>query len=162
MNSMVPALQDWRDFLAHQRWFFGKGPRPQFDRWTYWERFDYFAVFWGVAIIGGTGLMLWFPEIFTRVFPGWMVNEATTIHSDEALLAVSFIRVRVTGLEKLDPRANYVFVANHASFMDIPAILARLPHQFPSRYPARHRKWPPSRPAPRCSPLRPKRYARLP
>jgi 1-acyl-sn-glycerol-3-phosphate acyltransferase len=46
------------------------------------------------------------------------------------LLAVSFIRVRVEGLEKLDPRASYVFVSNHASFMDIPAILARLPHQF--------------------------------
>jgi 1-acyl-sn-glycerol-3-phosphate acyltransferase len=46
------------------------------------------------------------------------------------LLAASFIRVRVEGLEKLDPHANYVFVANHASYMDIPAILARLPYQF--------------------------------
>jgi 1-acyl-sn-glycerol-3-phosphate acyltransferase len=46
------------------------------------------------------------------------------------LLAVSFIRVRVRGLEKLDPRANYVFVANHSSYMDIPALLARLPYQF--------------------------------
>lgn len=46
------------------------------------------------------------------------------------LLAASFIRVRVEGLEKLDPRANYVFASNHTSYMDIPAILARLPHQF--------------------------------
>ena len=46
------------------------------------------------------------------------------------LLAVSFIRVRVEGLEKLDPHANYVFVANHASYMDIPALLSTLPHQF--------------------------------
>jgi 1-acyl-sn-glycerol-3-phosphate acyltransferase len=46
------------------------------------------------------------------------------------LLGVSFIRVRVEGLEKLDPNGSYVFVSNHASFMDIPAILARLPHQF--------------------------------
>lgn len=46
------------------------------------------------------------------------------------LLTVSFIRVRVEGLEKLDPNANYVFAANHASYMDIPAVLARLPHQF--------------------------------
>jgi 1-acyl-sn-glycerol-3-phosphate acyltransferase len=46
------------------------------------------------------------------------------------LLAVSFIRVRVEGLEKLDPHASYVFVANHASYMDIPAILAALPHEF--------------------------------
>ncbi len=46
------------------------------------------------------------------------------------LLAVSFIRVRAEGLEKLDPNATYVFVANHASYMDIPAILANVPHQF--------------------------------
>src|SRR5271157_3065086 len=46
------------------------------------------------------------------------------------LLAVSFIRVRTEGLDKLDPHGSYVFVANHASFMDIPAILARLPYQF--------------------------------
>lgn len=46
------------------------------------------------------------------------------------LLAVSFIRVRVEGLEKLDPQRNYVFVANHGSYMDIPALLARLPFQF--------------------------------
>ena len=46
------------------------------------------------------------------------------------LLAESFIRVRVEGIEKLDPRGSYVFVANHASYMDIPAILAILPQQF--------------------------------
>jgi 1-acyl-sn-glycerol-3-phosphate acyltransferase len=46
------------------------------------------------------------------------------------LLAVSFIRVRVEGLEKLDPRGAYVFVSNHGSFMDIPALLASLPQQF--------------------------------
>ena len=46
------------------------------------------------------------------------------------LMAVSFIRVRVEGLEKLDPRANYVFVSNHSSYLDIPAILSRLPYQF--------------------------------
>jgi len=46
------------------------------------------------------------------------------------LLAVSFIRVRTEGLEKLDPHATYVFVANHASYMDIPALLSSLRHQF--------------------------------
>ncbi len=54
-DSMMPTLQDWRDFVAHNKWFFGKGPKPQFDRWTYWEKFDYFAVFWGVFIIGASG-----------------------------------------------------------------------------------------------------------
>ena len=90
-DSMVPSLQDWHDFIAHQKWFFGKGPRPQFDRWTYWERFDYFAVFWGVAIIGFSGLILWFPKFFTLFLPGWIINIAMVVHSDEALLAAGFI-----------------------------------------------------------------------
>jgi 1-acyl-sn-glycerol-3-phosphate acyltransferase len=47
-----------------------------------------------------------------------------------SLLAFSFIRVRVEGLENLDPKASYVFVSNHQSLMDIPAILSRLPYQF--------------------------------
>jgi 1-acyl-sn-glycerol-3-phosphate acyltransferase len=46
------------------------------------------------------------------------------------LLAAGFIRVRVEGLEKLDPHGSYVFVSNHASFMDIPALLSVLPQQF--------------------------------
>ncbi|MBI4626620.1 MAG: hypothetical protein HY736_25800 [Verrucomicrobia bacterium] len=90
-DSMVPSVQDWREFVAHQKWFFGKGPRPQFDRWTYWERFDYFAVFWGVAIIGFSGLVMWFPIFFTRFMPGWVINIALVVHSDEALLAAGFI-----------------------------------------------------------------------
>jgi 1-acyl-sn-glycerol-3-phosphate acyltransferase len=48
----------------------------------------------------------------------------------KTLLAVSFIRVRAEGLEKLDPHASYVFVSNHGSFMDIPAILSQVPNQF--------------------------------
>ena len=90
-DSMMPTLQDWRDFVAHNKWFFGKGPKPQFDRWTYWEKFDYFAVFWGVAIIGASGLIMWFPTFFTRFMPGWIINVALIIHSDEALLAAGFI-----------------------------------------------------------------------
>jgi len=48
-------------------------------------------VFWGIFIIGSTGLSLWFPVLFTRVLPGWFINVATIIHSDEALLATGFI-----------------------------------------------------------------------
>src|SRR5215467_4730195 len=46
------------------------------------------------------------------------------------LLGVSFIRVRVEGLEQLDPGGSYVFAANHTSYMDIPALLSTLPFQF--------------------------------
>jgi cytochrome b subunit of formate dehydrogenase len=87
----LPNLHDIKDMWAHQKWFFGRGPRPQFDRWTYWEKFDYFAVFWGVAIIGLSGLVMWFPEAFTRVLPGWLINISLIVHSDEALLAAGFI-----------------------------------------------------------------------
>jgi cytochrome b subunit of formate dehydrogenase len=90
-DSMIPNLDDWRQFIAHQKWFFGKGPRPQFDRWTYWEKFDYLAVFWGVAMIGASGLIMWFPVFFTRFLPGWVINVAMIVHSDEALLAAGFI-----------------------------------------------------------------------
>jgi cytochrome b subunit of formate dehydrogenase len=90
-DSMLPTWKDWTDFVAHNKWFFGKGGKPQFDRWTYWEKFDYFAVFWGVAIIGSSGLILWFPVFFTKFLPGWVINIAQIIHSDEALLAAGFI-----------------------------------------------------------------------
>ena len=58
---MVPQPRDVRELHEHTRWFLGLGPRPEFDRYTYWEKFDYWAVFWGMLIIGGSGLILWFP-----------------------------------------------------------------------------------------------------
>jgi cytochrome b subunit of formate dehydrogenase len=90
-NTMLPTRKDLRDFVGSVKWFTGMGPRPQYGRWTYWEKFDYFAVFWGIAVIGSTGLTLWFPELFTLFLPGWLLNVATIIHSDEALLATGFI-----------------------------------------------------------------------
>jgi predicted CXXCH cytochrome family protein len=90
-NTLMFNGQDLKDFIASVKWFTGRGPRPSYGRWTYWEKFDYMAVFWGVVVIGSTGLVLWFPVFFTNVFPGWMINVAQIIHSDEALLAVGFI-----------------------------------------------------------------------
>lgn len=90
-SSMMFNRRDLRDLIGAIKWFVGKGARPSFGRWTYWEKFDYFAVFWGIFVIGGTGLILWFPTVFTEVMPGWLINVATIIHSDEALLAAGFI-----------------------------------------------------------------------
>ena len=90
-NTMLPVKQDLYEFAATMKWFVGAGPRPQYGRWTYWEKFDYFAVFWGILIIGSTGLTLWFPVFFTRFLPGSFLNVATIIHSDEGLLATGFI-----------------------------------------------------------------------
>jgi cytochrome b subunit of formate dehydrogenase len=90
-SSMVPQPSDARQFWQHLRWFVGRGPRPKFDRYTYWEKFDYWAVFWGMFIIGGSGLLLWFPQFFARVLPGWVYNVALLVHGEEALLATAFI-----------------------------------------------------------------------
>ncbi len=89
--GMVPNIQDAREIGQTLKWFVGAGDRPRYGRWTYWEKFDYFAVFWGVAVIGLTGICLWFPEWVTQFFPGSWLNIATIIHSDEALLATGFI-----------------------------------------------------------------------
>ena len=90
-ESMLFNKKDWQDFTSSVKWFIGMGERPQYGRWTYWEKFDYFAVFWGIFVIGSTGLTLWIPETLTHIFPGWIINVATIIHSDEALLATGFI-----------------------------------------------------------------------
>ena len=90
-DSLMPNFRDIRDVTGMVRWFFFRGPKPTFERWTYWEKFDFIAVFWGMFAIGGSGLMLWFPEFFGTFLPGWMFNVATIVHSDEALLATGFI-----------------------------------------------------------------------
>jgi cytochrome b subunit of formate dehydrogenase len=90
-NSLVPGLQDLKDIIAMFSWFFGKGPRPVFDRWTYWEKFDYWAPFWGVTIIGFSGLIMWLPGLFGAFLPGWIFNVAAIFHGEEAFLAVVFL-----------------------------------------------------------------------
>jgi len=90
-DSLMFNKHDVKELIATMKWFLGKGDRPRYGRWTYWEKFDYMAVFWGVAVIGLSGLILWLPEYFTRILPGWVINMAQIIHSDEALLAVGFI-----------------------------------------------------------------------
>jgi cytochrome b subunit of formate dehydrogenase len=90
-DSLVPQPKDITEMVEHIRFFFGLGPRPRFGRFTYWEKFDYFAVFWGMAIIGGSGLVLWFHAFFSRFLPGWIFNITNLVHGEEALLAVGFI-----------------------------------------------------------------------
>ncbi|MEK6767800.1 MAG: hypothetical protein AABY85_02305, partial [Gemmatimonadota bacterium] len=90
-DSIVPGMQDVRDAAQMVRWFFGRGPKPRFDRYSYMEKFDYFAELWGVGAIGFTGLMLWQPVFFARFFPGILFNVAIIVHSYEAMIATAFI-----------------------------------------------------------------------
>jgi cytochrome b subunit of formate dehydrogenase len=90
-DSLVPNWKDLADIIGMFKWFLDKGPRPQFDRWTYYEKFDYWAPFWGVTIIGASGLMLAYPGVTATYLPGWVFNVATVIHGEEAFLAAVFL-----------------------------------------------------------------------
>ena len=90
-NSMVANWKDAKDLFGHLRWFVGLGPKPQFDRYAYWEKFDYWAVFWGMIVIGFSGYAMWFAPFFAHFLPGWALNAVLVIHSEEGLLAILFI-----------------------------------------------------------------------
>ena len=92
-DSMVPQPKDFADFYGQMKWFVGLGPQPKFERFAYWEKFDYWAVMWGTAIMGAAGLILWFPVLASRILPGWMFNVALFVHGAEAALAIGFIFV---------------------------------------------------------------------
>lgn len=90
-TSLIPSMTDLRDLKAMFLWFFGRAERPDFCHWTYWQRFDYWAPFWGAMVIGSSGIILFFPEKTATVLPGWVFNIATLIHAEEALLAAVFL-----------------------------------------------------------------------
>ena len=90
-TSMVANWKDVKDLFGHFRWFLGLGPKPKFERYAYWEKFDYWAVFWGMMVIGFSGYAMWFAPFFARFLPGWALNAVLVIHSEEGLLAILFI-----------------------------------------------------------------------
>ena len=94
-DSMVPRKKDLDDLVGMFRWFLGRGGKPQFDRFVYWEKFDYMSLIAGTVIIGATGFMMWFPLETTRYVPGVFLNIALVIHSNEALLAAGVIFIFV-------------------------------------------------------------------
>ena len=94
-GSMMFNKRDLTDLVGMFAWFLGRGPKPQFDRYMYLEKFDYMSLVAGTVIIGGTGLMMWFPMQVTKVLPGQFLNVALVIHSNEALLAMGVIFIFV-------------------------------------------------------------------
>jgi len=86
-DSLFFRKKDWRDLKAMIMWFLNRGEKPEFDRWAYWEKVDVFAFFFGMFTIGGSGVILWFPDFFTGFLPGWIFNIAIIIHSFEAMVA---------------------------------------------------------------------------
>ncbi|MEW6457154.1 MAG: hypothetical protein AB1410_10645, partial [Acidobacteriota bacterium] len=61
--------------------------KAKFGRFSYVEKFDYWAVYWGMVIMIGSGLLLWFHNLAMRIFPKYIMDIAKEAHSDEGLLA---------------------------------------------------------------------------
>jgi cytochrome b subunit of formate dehydrogenase len=91
-QPLVPNLKDARDILDLLRYLlFMTNERPKGAKWTWKEKFDYWAPFWGMLIIGTSGLILWSEGLSSRLFGGQVINYALIAHSDEALLAALFL-----------------------------------------------------------------------
>ena len=73
-DTLVFQWRDVKDFFRHLGWILGLVKAPQFDRWSWWEKFDYWAVWWGLIIVGVTGLMLYNPVLSSEYMPGWLLN----------------------------------------------------------------------------------------
>ena len=112
--QMVPTFKDLREGLQTVLYFLGLAPeKPKFGRFSYLEKFDYWAVFWGIVVIGGSGLILMFPVAVTSVLPGQAVSVALVLHTDEAILAAGWILIMHMFNVHLAP---WVFPFNPAIF----------------------------------------------
>ena len=91
-QNLVPNLKDAFDIRDLMKYlFFLTNKRPDGDNFTWKEKFDYWAPFWGMVIIGGSGLIMWNKELATHILPGEFLNFSIIAHSDEALLAALFL-----------------------------------------------------------------------
>lgn len=90
-DSLLPRWEDLGQAFQHLGWLLGRRKPPQFDRWGYWEKFDYWGVFWGMMVLGGTGLILFKPTISSLYMPGWVINVALWVHRIEAILAIAHV-----------------------------------------------------------------------
>ncbi len=90
--KMIPGGQDFVKFFQELAYFVGvRKERPKFDRFHWREKFDYWAIFWGMPVMAGSGFILMYPVLVTNYLPGWVVPSALVAHSDEAMLALIWI-----------------------------------------------------------------------
>jgi len=81
---MIPTPRDIVDFIKTIGYYLGRrNSGPKMGRFTFIEKFDYWAVYWGMVIMIGSGSIMWFKEIF----PKELFDIAREAHSDEGLLA---------------------------------------------------------------------------
>ncbi len=67
--------------------------RPDGDRFTLKEKFEYFGVFWGSVLLGITGMLMWYNAWTTEHLTGRVLTIALIVHSFEAFLALLHVGV---------------------------------------------------------------------
>jgi cytochrome b subunit of formate dehydrogenase len=87
-KELLPTRKDLSDLAAYARYLAGRtAMKPQFARYGYREKIEYWSVVWGTCIMGVTGLMMWLKLGVTHFLPRWVVEVALTVHFYEAILA---------------------------------------------------------------------------
>ncbi len=90
--NIIPSGQDFVNLFQELLYFTGlRKERPEYDRFNWREKFDYWAIFWGMPIMAGSGFILMYPVLMTKFLPGWVVPASLIAHSDEAMLALTWI-----------------------------------------------------------------------
>ncbi len=77
-------------------------------------------------------MILWFIAIYIATLTDSSGNHAhrCLTYWARSSLALAGLRVHIEGLERLDPEMTYVFMSNHASFLDILLAFAYFPYNF--------------------------------
>ncbi len=94
IRDLMPKFLDLKEFLGMSRYYLHiSKSKPQFGRFAYIEKAEYWALIWGVIVMGGTGIILWFNSFFMGKLTllGWNIAEA--VHYYEAWLATLAILV---------------------------------------------------------------------
>lgn len=92
--SMFPGLKDIRDVVDYFKWGLGlRKNLPEWERFQFREKFDYFADIWGTIVMGSTGFLLWFPVVLGNMLPDWAFGFAYIAHSYEGTLALMAILI---------------------------------------------------------------------
>jgi cytochrome b subunit of formate dehydrogenase len=94
VRDFLPALRDSTDVLRTLRYYLGlSDAKPQYARFNYSEKVEYWALVWGMFVMASTGIMLWAKITFGHFLPRWLLDVATAIHFYEAVLATLAIVV---------------------------------------------------------------------
>jgi formate dehydrogenase gamma subunit len=92
--QMLPRFQDVVETLQNLGYLLGlRAEPPRFDRFSYIEKAEYWALIWGSVVMVATGAVLWFENFALRFLPKWMLDAATLVHYYEAWLATLAIIV---------------------------------------------------------------------